>query len=153
MNPIRLPGAWPNQFIAFAAAEGIRTGWLDRAFHRFSRYRLLEKWVEEKLRERTCDLESAWSSAPELLPLARKVSKILEDALWGFPVVVIPEDEYRLVGKFLTGDLEEIEALMAIEEEFDIQLGSPTSFPDSMTVSDLLQKIASRSVATPTQQG
>lgn len=32
-EPLKVPGAWPDQFLAFADAEGIRISWMDRVQH------------------------------------------------------------------------------------------------------------------------
>ena len=52
----------------------------------------------------------------------KKVQAILNDYLWNFDPLFIPEDSYLLIGQVLTGDLCEVEALQRIEKDFRLKI-------------------------------
>lgn len=65
--------------------------------------------------------DSVWES-PERLAIARKIEDILAANCWDEPFRFHPDDPYAVVGEFEVGDLSEVEAVMDIEDSFDIKI-------------------------------
>jgi len=104
-----------------------------------SKYRMLDRMVEENLKGRDLSIEEAWSEHPQLLGIVRELRQILDKELWGFEPAFIPEDSYPLLGQWLTGDLCEIEAMMAIEERFGVNIPKENPDPATWTMLELVQ--------------
>jgi len=74
-----------------------------------------------QLAERGAISDSVWGRA-ERLDAARKIERILEEYCWAEEFRFHPDDPYVVVGEWEIGDLSEVEALMEIEEVFDITI-------------------------------
>ena len=57
----------------------------------------------------------------------------------------IPEDSYYLLGQLLTGDLCEVEMIMAMEEEFRVKFGD-SFFDSDLSMLQLVEFIAKRGI-------
>jgi hypothetical protein len=69
--------------------------------------------------------DSAWVNS-ERLAAARVIERILEENCWFEEFRFHPDDPYSIVGEWEIGDLSEVEALMAIEEQFGIEIEDDT---------------------------
>ena len=117
-------------------------GWLVAQFHP-DKWGVLEREFAQALSERSTSLEDEWSDYPEFLPTLRRLQKIFNEHLWLEDVVFIPEDPYCIIGQLVTGDLCEVEAIMAIEEEFGIKIGDADLLPET-TMLDFVRLVESR---------
>ena len=103
----------------------------------------LDKEVKEKLLRRSFTIESAWRNYPQYLETVRKLQQLLNECLWRFDPVFIPEDSYYLLGQMLTGDLCEVDMIMSIEYEFDIDIDD-SFFDNDLTMLELVEHIKSK---------
>tara|TARA_R110002096_G_scaffold52142_21_gene136059 strand:+ start:1114 stop:2034 length:921 start_codon:yes stop_codon:yes gene_type:complete len=141
-EPIAISENWKQSFFAFARREGLTITPLDRIRHifRLPPFDLVDTWVYTKLISRSGSIEEAWSSYPEFLPIVNSLHQVLETHLWSHSLLIIPKDQYSAIVRILTGDLDEVEVLMAIEEEFDLAFDDSITNPD-FTVLDLVTYI------------
>ncbi len=120
--PIVVPKDWPEKYMT-AHRQSLREksffSWLFS--FTMSKYRALDNDVESKLKERKVTIEKAWENYPEFIEVVKTLQRLLNEHLWDFYPIFIPEDSYYLLGQMLTDDLCEIEMIMAIEEEFCIE--------------------------------
>lgn len=121
--PIRVPKDWPD--IDCPRSEIRRRlpvlGW-PIGFLYDSKWDILDDLIRVHLRGRKEDIGEYWMQFPDYLPIVLEVQRILDEYCWGFPPVFSPEDEYLAVGQMLTGDLCEVEAVMAMEEKFRVRI-------------------------------
>lgn len=134
-TPLELPAEWPDIDCPRKRVRekipllGLLVCWLFD-----SRWLTLDRMVERHLKQRDTTIEEAWRDHPELLDIARDVQLILEEELWYFKPVFIPEDPYSLLGQLYTGDLCEIAAIMAIEQHFGIELPTDGGLVDAKMI-------------------
>ncbi len=142
VTPLKVPPGWPDDFPdprrEFRKAHPV-LGWLVTPFIR-SRFAILDEQVEAELRARELTLEEAWETYPEYSEIVTRLQSFLEDHLWFFPPVFVPEDSYTILGQWLTGDLCEMSMLMAIEEEFKLKISDDFILNDP-TILDLVRFI------------
>ncbi len=96
---------WWHLFNWWAAA------WAEMAIH----YEVEEKIGEELKKRNFCTFD-AWHEYPQYHQIIEALQKVFDDVLWEFNVVFIPDDDYSVIGKFLTGDLIEIEGIYKLED-------------------------------------
>lgn len=101
---------------------------------------MLDRWVESELKKRTFSIEEGWKNQKHLLPIVLQLRLLFEEHIWLFRPIILPEDRYALVGMLLTGDLNEVEMVMAIQEEFGLKL-EDSFFHADLTILDLVQAI------------
>jgi len=131
IEPIKLPLDWPD---IDCPRKRIQKkipviGYIIGIFFT-SKWVTLDNMVIEKLESRTITFEELWKEYPELLDTAKNVQNILKEHLWDFYPNFAPEDSYLLLGQLYTGDLCEVEAIMALEEYFKIKFPNEESFFD-----------------------
>jgi len=144
ITPLALPAEWPDidcprkRVREKVPVIGALVCWLFA-----SRWLTLDKMVQNALKARGVTIEEAWVDYPELLGIARDLQLILDEQLWGFKPIFVPEDPYSLLGQLYTGDLCEVEAIMTIEEHFGVELPKDGSLVDAKMV-ELAEFIAGR---------
>jgi hypothetical protein len=123
-TPIEVPDTWPNGY-PNKRGEYLKKhpywGWLI-AYFLYDRFAALDSEVKGKLQSRHFSIEEAWRDYPDLIDDAKRIQNLMKENLWGFSPVFIPSDSYWLLGQLLTGDLGELEMIMAIEEEYKIKI-------------------------------
>ena len=145
INPLHIPIGWPESFPdpqREARQKHPLWGWLIALFRR-SRFRVLDEHVESALRARCDSLDDAWQEYPEYTTIINTLQTLLAEQLWGFAPVFVPKDSYVLLGQILTGDLCEVEMIMAIEEAFQIEIPRDM-FTDDPTMLSMVKLIAER---------
>ena len=96
-----------TKFLAFVKGET-----------RWHRYR---NDLRKQILERGEIPDSVWSS-PEHLEIARKIEAILAATCWDEQFRFHPDDPYAVIGEFEVGDLSEVEAVMEIEDSYNIEI-------------------------------
>lgn len=79
------------------------------------------KSLKRQMKERGCVRPECWSD-PERAKVAKEIEFILSEINWGEKFSFHPDDPYYIVGEWETGDLSELEAILAIEEQYSIEI-------------------------------
>lgn len=95
--------------------------------------------LEEQIKERGKTNEAEWKTS-EHFAVAKRIREILCEHCWEVEFDFAPQDPWFIIGEFEIGDLSEVEALMAIEEEFEVTLLKRNDL-DSLTFLDLVDQI------------
>ena len=130
--PDGFPADYPDPRSEFRQRHPV-WGWAVAQFHP-DKWGILEGEFAEELSKRSRSLEDEWSDFPEFWETLYLLQKIFNKHLWLEDVIFIPEDPYAVIGQLVTGDLCEVEAIMAIEEEFGIKIEETDLTPETTMV-------------------
>lgn len=139
--PDGFPKDYPGQRSEFRKKHPLWE-WVVGGFHP-NKYGALEREFAAELSRRSKSLEVEWKDYPQYHETLHGLQKIFNELLWFADVVFIPDDPYCIIGQLVTGDLCEVEAIMAIEEEFGIEIGGEDLVPE-MTMLDFVRLVESR---------
>ena len=141
--PEGFPKDYPDRRSEFRQRHPV-WGWLVAWFH-LNKWRVLEREFAQKLSARSTSLKDEWRDYPEFWETLQALQTLFNEHLWLEDIVFLPEDPYCIIGQLVTGDLCEVEAIMAIEEEFGIEIGED-DFNPKTTMLDFVRLIESRRV-------
>ncbi len=129
-SAIKIPSSWPKIDCPRKEIRKILPiiGWCVSPLYD-NRYATLESYISERLLDRKEDISDYWKDYPDYMPVVLRVQKILRENCWNlahiypeFTIIFAPDDDYFAIGEIETGDLCEVEAIMGLEEAFDVQI-------------------------------
>jgi hypothetical protein len=101
-----------------------------------NRWRPYRRELRNQIEARGAIPNDVWQTGARRA-VARRIEELICEHCWGEAYAFHPNDPWFVIGEIEVGDLSEVELIMAIEEEYGIDL-SEQRFPPAFTFGDMV---------------